>query len=327
MPRPLRIEYENAFYHVMNRGRARNNIFFKDDHYKAFLDTVQEACERFGLVVHAYCLMSNHYHLLLQTPLANLSRVMRHINGVYTQRFNRLQKIDGPLFRGRYKAILVESDRYLLHLTKYIHRNPIEVKGKRLVNDLKDYRWSSYSSYLDLSTTPRWLKKDVALSMLKCDQDILKRYELFVDEGNNPEIVEFFAKKNQDAILGKGDFKEEVCCKLVQGHEEKKLIEKEVRGALAIEQIIQSVVEVFGVTSESILQKTVSKKRTNFPRSLAMYLCQKVRGCSLSEIAQIFNLKNHRSVGQYLFSVRKELSEGGYGIELNKISQFLNMEL
>ena len=138
MPRPARIEYENAFYHVMNRGRGRKTIFKEKEHYLAFLETVEEASNRFQSIVHAYCLMGNHYHLLIETPLANLGRVMRHINGVYTQRYNRLKKTDGPLFRGRYKAILVDRDAYLLQLTRYIHRNPLEMK-RPLVDALAAY--------------------------------------------------------------------------------------------------------------------------------------------------------------------------------------------
>jgi putative transposase len=123
MPRPQRIEYENAFYHVMNRGRGRQTIFHSDEYFQAFLAALAEAQQRFGCVVHAYCLMSNHYHLLIETPNANLSRIMRHVNGVYTQRYNRLQQTDGSLFRGRYKVILVDQDAYLLQLSRYIHSN------------------------------------------------------------------------------------------------------------------------------------------------------------------------------------------------------------
>jgi putative transposase len=99
MPRPLRIGYENAFYHVISRGRERQNIFHGEAYFRAFLDTLAEAHQRLGCVVHSYCLMSNHYHLLIETPNANLSRVMRHINVVYTQRYNRLKRIDGTLQR------------------------------------------------------------------------------------------------------------------------------------------------------------------------------------------------------------------------------------
>ncbi len=147
MPRPTRIEYENAVYHVMNRGRGGRTIFHGENYYRAFLHTLAEAHRRFDALIHAYCLVGNHYHLLIQTPRANLGRIMRHINGLYTQRYNRLLATDGPLFRGRYKAILVDEDAYLLQLSRYIHRNPIDMKKPR-VTRLEDYPWSSYPAYI-----------------------------------------------------------------------------------------------------------------------------------------------------------------------------------
>ena len=99
MPRPLRLEYPGAFYHAMNRGRGRQTIFHSSIYFHAFLTTLQEAHQRFGARIHAYCLMGNHYHLVLETPYGDLSRIMRHINGMYTQRYNRLKNTDGPLFR------------------------------------------------------------------------------------------------------------------------------------------------------------------------------------------------------------------------------------
>ena len=126
MSRPLRIEYEDAFYHVMNRGRGRENTFLSDGDFKYFLYCIEQASLRFNIEVHSYCLMTNHYHLLIKTPDANLGRAMKHINGLYTQYFNRAHNTDGALFRGRYKAVLVDADNYLLHVSRYIHRNPIE---------------------------------------------------------------------------------------------------------------------------------------------------------------------------------------------------------
>jgi len=116
MARPLRIHFENAYYHVMNRGRGRQRIFQYAADYQAFLATLAEAHARFGLQIHAYCLMGNHYHFLVHTPCDNLVQCMRHVNGLYTQRDNRLHHTDGPLFRGRYKAIVVQADRYVLAL-------------------------------------------------------------------------------------------------------------------------------------------------------------------------------------------------------------------
>lgn len=154
IPRPLRIEYEHANYHVMNRGSRRQCIFPSAPYYHAFLDTLAEAHERFGLVIHGYCLMENHHHLLLQTPHGNLGRAMRHINGVYTQRYNRLKRTDGPLFRGRYQAILLDKDSYLLPLSRFIHRNPVEPKPPR-VNSLETYPWSSDAAYINHTKEPK----------------------------------------------------------------------------------------------------------------------------------------------------------------------------
>ena len=135
MPRPIRSEYDNAYYHVLTRGRGRPRIFHSPPYYHAFLATLAETHDRFGAVIHACGLMANHYQLLLHTPRENLGRAMRHINGLYTQRYYRLKHTDGPLFRGRYKAILVDKDGDLLPLSRYIHRNPAETKpplGTRL---------------------------------------------------------------------------------------------------------------------------------------------------------------------------------------------------
>ena len=118
MSRPLRIQYPNAWYHVMNRGRRGEAVFQSKDDNQQFIDILHEAIELFSLRISAYCLMTNHYHLLVQTPDANLSRCMRHINGIYTQRFNAQYRYDGQLFRGRYKAILVGEDSYLLQLVR-----------------------------------------------------------------------------------------------------------------------------------------------------------------------------------------------------------------
>ena len=118
MSRPLRIQYPDAWYHLMNRGRRREEIYTDKHDYMGFIELLQEATEMFNVCISAYCLMPNHYHLLIQTPDANLSRCMRHINGVYTQRFNRRHGHDGPLFRGRYKSILIDQDSYLLELIR-----------------------------------------------------------------------------------------------------------------------------------------------------------------------------------------------------------------
>ena len=136
MSRPLRLEFPGAIHHVTARGNARGDIFPDDEDRSLFLAVLAEAVIRFGWLCHAYCLMDNHYHLLIETPHGNLSPGMRQINGVYTQRFNRCHARTGHLFQGRFKAILVERDSYLLELCRYIVLNPVRAG---MVTDIDDY--------------------------------------------------------------------------------------------------------------------------------------------------------------------------------------------
>ncbi len=124
MARPLRIEFAGALYHITSRGDGGDDIYIDDNDRENFLAVLGHVCERFNWVCHSYCLMSNHYHLLIETPEGNLSQGMRQLNGVYTQRFNRNHERVGHVFQGRYKAILVDADNYLVQLIRYIHLNP-----------------------------------------------------------------------------------------------------------------------------------------------------------------------------------------------------------
>ena len=199
MSRPLRIEYMNAYYHVMNRGRGRRTIFHGEEYFEAFLKTLEETHQRFGLQVHCYCLLSNHYHLLVKTPEGNLQRSMRHVGGVYTQRYNRLKKTDGPLFRGRYKAILVDQDSYLLQLSKYIHRNPLEAG---LEDWLENYEWSSYLAYIGIDKPPPWLYQQEVYEQLTSSLQRKRKYQSFVDDARMPDtFLKFYNRQRLDPIL------------------------------------------------------------------------------------------------------------------------------
>src|SRR3989338_4608181 len=128
MARPLRVEYPGAFYHVFNRGLERREIFRDRGDYERFLALCFKTHHSFKVVLHAYAFLPNHYHLYLETPEANLSRAMRHLDGLYTQSFNRRYTRVGPLLQGRYKAILVDKDNYSMQLARYIHLNPVQAK-------------------------------------------------------------------------------------------------------------------------------------------------------------------------------------------------------
>ena len=168
MARPVRIEFENAVYHVTARGNDRKDVYRDVADRQRFLETLEEAVERFGVLVHAYCLLDNHYHLLLQTPLANLSDAAGWLQTTYSIRFNRRHKRSGHLFQGRFKAYLIEADPYAREVIKYIHLNPVRPKDKRRPvpverrSELARYRWSSHRDYAGLggSPPPAWLSTE-----------------------------------------------------------------------------------------------------------------------------------------------------------------------
>ena len=158
MARPLRIEFPGAVYHVTSRGDRREAIFEDDDDRHTFLAVIAQAAERFDAAILAYCLMDNHYHLVIQTRRGNLSRFMQQLNGVYTQTYNRRHRKVGHLFQGRFKGILVDENAYLLEVCRYVDLNPVRA---RTVRDPANWRWSSYQAHIGAhmgnATPPVWL--------------------------------------------------------------------------------------------------------------------------------------------------------------------------
>ena len=167
MSRPLRIEYEGALYHVSSRGDRREPIYEDDADRERFLSTLDDVIEQRNWLCHAYCLMTNHYHLLIETPDANLSKGMRQLNGVFTQASNRRHGHGGHLFQGRYKAILIDKDAYLLELARYIVLNPVRAG---MVVRPGDWAWSSYRAMAGIDLRPAWLETDGVLSLFGEDR-------------------------------------------------------------------------------------------------------------------------------------------------------------
>ncbi|ODS34159.1 MAG: hypothetical protein SCARUB_00729 [Candidatus Scalindua rubra] len=194
MSRPLRIEYPGAFYHVMNRGTNFQKIFIEDADRREFLKLLGETSEIWKIRVHAYCLMDNHYHILIETPVIGLGRAMRHLNGVYTQRFNRKKKRDGALFRGRYRAILVQGDNYLLEIVRYIHMNP--AKKREDTHALMNYPWSSNNYYLGKKGKPEWLITSSILNLFSTNINQQKAlYKEFITDRIPDEIRRLYSQK------------------------------------------------------------------------------------------------------------------------------------
>ena len=181
MSRPIRIEFPGALYHVTARGDRREDIFEDDQDRQAFLSILEQAIGRFNWICHAWCLMDNHYHLLVQTPDGNLSKGMRQLNGIYTQASNRRHRRVGHLFQGRFKAILVDSDAYLLELTRYVVLNPVRAG---MVKKPADWSWSSYRASVGMEPAAPWLAVDGLLAQFAKRRSLAQeRYAQFVAEG------------------------------------------------------------------------------------------------------------------------------------------------
>jgi REP element-mobilizing transposase RayT len=168
MARPLRLEFAGALYHVTSRGDRREDVFLCDADRQDWLAVLATVCERFNWVIHAFCQMSNHYHLLVETVDGNLARGMRQLNGHYSQCFNHRHGLVGHLFQGRYKAILVQKEAYLLELSRYVVLNPLRA---RMVTDLLDWPWSSYPMLMGRQAVPDWLDADWLLNQFGSSRD------------------------------------------------------------------------------------------------------------------------------------------------------------
>jgi REP-associated tyrosine transposase len=215
MTRPLRIEFAGALYHVTSRGDRCDDIYEDDTDRKQFIEVLAEVCDRFNWVVHAYCLMSNHYHLLIETPDGNLSKGMRQLNGVYTQRFNRCHKRVGHVFQGRYKSIIVQKESYLVELARYIVLNPVRAQ---MVRSAKDWSWSSYRATSGQTKGPDWLSTDWLLSAFgRRKSNAMKLYRAFVSEGKN-QPSPWASLKNQ-IYLGEESFVEQMQRQLEKGRD------------------------------------------------------------------------------------------------------------
>jgi putative transposase len=206
MARPLRIEFAGALYHVTSRGDGREDIYAGGDNRKVWLEVLGQVCDRFNWAIHAYCQMGNHYHLLVETPDGNLAKGMRQFNGVYTQRFNQGHNRVGHVFQGRYKAILVQKEVYLLELSRYVVLNPVRAY---MVRTARDWAWSNYRATAGIAPATEWLDTEWTLvAFAEKMQEAQSAYRRFVAEGSN-QPTPLQNLKNQ-IYLGSEAFVEEM---------------------------------------------------------------------------------------------------------------------
>jgi REP element-mobilizing transposase RayT len=208
MARQLRIEYPGAYYHVKSRGNQRQPIYLSDDDRRLFLACLGDAHDKFSAIIHAYCLMSNHYHLMLETPRGDLSRVMHLINTRYSIYFNAKHERCGHPFQGRFKAIVVEADLYAQVLSRYIHLNPVRAGIARVP---QEYEWSSFREYMKLRKVPPWMRTGLILSYFGGRPErASKLYAEFVLSGVGRELENPLAGAASSGILGSEPFVERI---------------------------------------------------------------------------------------------------------------------
>jgi putative transposase len=208
MVRPLRIEYAGALYHITARGNRRQNIYYDDQDRQEFLDILEKTIERNFWLCHTYCLMSNHYHLIIKLSDPTLSRGMRYLNGVYSQYLNRKYKRVGHVFQGRFKGLLVEKGSYLLELSRYVVLNPVRAK---MVSGAGDWPWSSYRATVGITPPNDWLTVDWILRGFGENRlDATRAYQRFVSQGKVRASI-WGEVKNQ-IYLGSDQFIEDMQC-------------------------------------------------------------------------------------------------------------------
>ena len=208
MPRPNRVEYPGAFYHVYNRGNRKGKIFIEERDYKLFVGLLFALTRRCDIQLYAWCLMPNHFHLLLETPKGNLSQFMQRLLTAYSQVINFRYNFVGHVFQGRYKAKICQKDVYFLELIRYIHLNPIRVKSRNLVSKLEHWPWSSHSQYIT-NRGPSHIKTTIERVLLNFDSNIQKAknvYKQFLTEKPYLKIQEEFRNLEKNGVLGNKEF-------------------------------------------------------------------------------------------------------------------------
>jgi REP element-mobilizing transposase RayT len=285
----------------MNRGLGRRVLFTVEEDRDAFLGLLTEIRLRWGIEIHAAALMTNHYHLLLRDPDGLLGRGMRHLNGVYTQSYNRRHGRDGPLMRGRFRARLVQSERYLAELVRYIHANPVDAG---LVDRARDYRWSSHRHYLD-GQPPEWLETREVLARFGGDTpEGRAELDRYVHERQPESVRAKVGARKWSQMLGDQAFEAATRHRVRQQLADLAA----VRGPMALRatELLAEVAEVLGLPAKAVA--TGRRGQPNEPRRFALLLCSDHLSVTAREVAGVFGLRPS-SVPALAMQIRRKLAE------------------
>jgi len=306
MARPLRVEYPGAYYHVINRGNAGEDIFHSIRDREKFLEYLEKAVERFSIIIHTYCLMTNHYHLLIETAQANLSLAMQWLNVSYAAYYNKKRQRSGHLFQGRFKSVLVEADEYLKPLSRYIHLNPVKAG---MVNSPGEFSWSSYPAFIGKIKTPDWLETRWLLAAFgRKKKEAINNYKAYV------EGIEIKALKDPEEdiiggfILGDIDFINWVKDTFLSTRNDEKEIPqlKRLKPKISLEKVLQVVSDEFGCSKEMILEKG---RKDNKVRALAIYLARDLSGATCSKLGDYFGGVSGAAITVRYNKIVKEVAE------------------
>lgn len=295
MARPLRIQFENAYYHVTCRGNARQEIFRDDEDRESFLKLLGRSIKTYHTGILAYVMMVNHFHLMVKTPRGNLQEFMRHFNISYTSYFNRRWKRSGHLYQGRYKSFLIDADHYLQEVSRYIHLNPVRVRDmdnlsaeeKRMY--LLKYAWSSYPGYLARRKQRDFLQSGEILEFFGGDQaGRRKSYEQFVMEGMVGDLTSPLVKGKGHGIIGELDFIQVIRDRFLKRsvrHREMPAIRKVV-GRIEPERLLGVASIVTGTRREDLLEKG----KRSLERALLMEILYRYGGMNQREIGEMLGV-------------------------------------
>lgn len=269
MARPMRIDFPGALFHLTSRGNEKKRIYRDDQDRSKFLSILRQVHDRFHWHIYAYAMMPNHFHLLIELTEANLSRGMRHLNGVYTQAFNRRHHRAGHLFQGRFQSILVDKDSYLLELSRYISLNPVRAG---LTQRAEDWPWSSYRATAGLVTPPAWLSVEWLLANFDSDGKIAcTMYRSFVESGNEARFPE--EELQGGHILGNNIF-------LTRFYEQ-------IKSKQVVPEIPRSQKSIAQTSLENIFQQGA---RSGIERNASIYLAYVEHGHTMRAIGEYLGL-------------------------------------
>ena len=294
MARPYRLQLEDCLYHIISRGDDRKKVFISSYDYEKFLEYLQLAKDKYKFYLYAYCLMPNHYHLLIETTQPNLSRIMQYINASYTIYYNTKRRRCGHVFQGRYKSIVVEGDSYFLELSRYIHLNPVRAK---MITDPSGYKWSSYRGYIKKKSDEH-IDKEYARRYFDMS---VKQYQNFVLEGINNQKNPF-KDIYVGFILGKTKFIKDKLKRLkgqIEGREVS--YKKRISGSSDIDSIVRAAAQKYGQKVDDIYK---AKRKPLLSKKIALYLSKRLTGLTNREIGEFFGI-GHSAVSKAAMDILK----------------------